>query len=469
MLARTLGIGPDADVAVLVLSFPDLLTTVLVGGAVSAVVIPDFKAAQATGGARRLFVSMIVLVGAATGLVALAAAVGAPLFVRALGPGLAESTAARAVPLFALAAAVFPLTALAAVTTGYLQATGRFGVPAAGTLIFNATLVAAVGLFARPGALAAVAAGALAGASLRWLSQLVAALRVPDAPGALPRRARDLAGLARRYPEALGATSAIVLVPFAARTIASFGATGDVASLTYALRIVDFPLGSFITVGSVAALPHLAELVVAHRRGEAALLLADLLRVTAALTVPVTVALVASAGPLAALLYGRGAAGPAAVEQIGSLAAVALLSLPAQGANAAFTAVYVADRRLGTAFVINALGLIAFAVVALVAGERAGPRGIAAAYVALHWTLALVYIVDLRRARGLALASDALPGIATAALVGAAVVLPFVLVLTMVALSPAPAVAVAAAGSIAGIAGALLVTYGRTPLRSWMF
>src|SRR3989442_1359088 len=206
-----------------------------------------------------------------------------------------------------------------------------------------------------------------------------------------------------------------------------------------------------------------------RRRGEAALPPAAPLRGAAALTVPVTVALVASAGPLAALLYGRGAVGPAAVEQIGGLAAVALLSLPAQGANAAFTAVYVADRRLGTAFVINALGLIAFAVVAVVAGERAGPRGIAAAYVALHWTLALVYSVDLRRAPGPPPPRGALPGIATAALVGAAVVLPFVLVLTMVALSPAPAVAVAAAGSIAGIAGALLVTYGRTPLRSWMF
>jgi peptidoglycan biosynthesis protein MviN/MurJ (putative lipid II flippase) len=190
---------------------------------------------------------------------------------------------------------------------------------------------------------------------------------------------------------------------------------------------------------------------------------------TAALTVPVTVALVVVAAPIAALLYGRGAAGPAAVEQIGGLAAVALLSLPAQGANAAFTAVYVADRRLGRAFVINALGLVAFAVVALVAADRFGVRGIAAAYVALHWTLALVYDLDLRRARGLALASDALPGIVTAALVGAAVVLPFVLVLTMVALSPPLAVAVAAAGSIAGIAGALRVAYGPTPLRSWMF
>src|SRR5439155_731379 len=90
----------------------------------------DLRILVRTGGARRLFVSMIVVVGAATGLVALAAAVGAPLFVRVLGPGLAEGTAARAVPLFALAAAVFPLTALAAVTTGYLQANGRFGVPA---------------------------------------------------------------------------------------------------------------------------------------------------------------------------------------------------------------------------------------------------------------------------------------------------------------------------------------------------
>jgi putative peptidoglycan lipid II flippase len=469
VLAGTLGIGRDADVAVLVLSFPDLLTTVLVGGAISAVVIPDFKAAQAAGGSRRLFVSLSILVGAATSLVALAAAVAAPLFVRALGPGLPEGTAALAVPLFALAAVVFPLTALASVTTGYLQANGRFGIPAAGTLIFNLTLVAAVALFVRPDALVWIAAGAIVGAALRWLSQLVAALRLADPSGPLPRRARDLAGLARRYPAALGATSAIVLVPFAARTIASFGATGDVASLSYALRIVDFPLGSFITVGSVAALPHLAELVVAHRRGEASALLADLLRVTAALTVPVTVALVVVAAPIAALLYGRGAAGPAAVEQIGGLAAVALLSLPAQGANAAFTAVYVADRRLGRAFVINALGLVAFAVVALVAADRFGVRGIAAAYVALHWTLALVYDLDLRRARGLALASDALPGIVTAALVGAAVVLPFVLVLTMVALSPPLAVAVAAAGSIAGIAGALRVAYGRTPLRSWMF
>ena len=465
VLAGTLGIGRDADVAVLALSLPDLLTTILVGGAVSAVLIPDFKAARAEGGSQRLFAAVTVVVGLVTGGVALVTAIAAPLVVRLLGPGLSADAAARSVPLVALTVAAFPLSALAAVTTGYLQSLGRFAVPAAGTLIFNTTLVVAVAMLVRPGELLWLALGAIAGAALRWLTQLVAALRAPDPAGSIGRRARDLAGLARRYPQALGATSAVVLVPFVARTMASLGVAGDVATLTYALRIVEFPLGAFLTVGAVAALPHLAELVVAHRHDEASSLLGDLLRATTALTVPIAIGLVAVAGPIAALLYGRGAAAPDAVEQIGSVAAIALVSLPAQAANAAFTAVYVADRRLGIALRINIIGLAGFAVVALVAGDRLGVRGIAVAYVLLHWTLALTYAVDLGRARGIAIPAQVFRGLGLAATAGGIVALPVAAAARFVAMPPLAAVAVAAAGSIAGIAAAFLVSYRGADLR----
>jgi putative peptidoglycan lipid II flippase len=465
VLAGTLGVGRDADVAVLALSLPDLLTTILVGGAVSAVLIPDFKAARAAGGSRRLFAAVMIAVGIAAAAVAVATALAAPVVVRLLGPGLSADAAALAVSLVALAVAAFPLAALAAVTTGYLQSFGRFGVPAAGTFIFNTTLIVAIGLLVRPGELLWLALGAIAGAALRWGAQLAAAMRAPDPAGPIGRRARDLGGLALRYPQALGATSAIVLVPFVARTMASLGAAGDVAALTYALRLVEFPLGAFLTVGAVAALPHLADLVVEHRHAEASSLLGDLLRATTALTVPITTGLVAVAVPIAALLYGRGAVAPNAVEQIGSVAAIALLSLPAQGANAAFTAVYVADRRLAIAFAINFAALAAFAVLAFVAGERLGLRGIAMAYVLLHWSLSLAYAIDLLRARGIAIPGTVFRGLGIAAAVGCAVALPFGIVARVATMPPLAAVAVAAAGSVAAASAAIFVSYGGAPLR----
>jgi peptidoglycan biosynthesis protein MviN/MurJ (putative lipid II flippase) len=256
-----------------------------------------------------------------------------------------------------------------------------------------------------------------------------------------------------------------VLVPFVARTLASLGLPGDVATLTYALRIVEFPLGAFLTVGAVAALPHLAELVVEHRHGEASSLLGDLLRATTALTVPIATGLVAAALPIAALLYGRGAVGADAAAEIGIIAAIALTSLPAQAANAAFTAVYVADRRLGIAFAINAIGLAAFAVGALVAGDRFGVRGIAGAYAILHWGLALVYATDLTRARGIAIPRAVFRGLGIAAAVGCAVALPFGVASRVVASPPLLAVAIAGAGSLAGGAAAFFVSYRGTSLR----
>jgi putative peptidoglycan lipid II flippase len=448
VIAGTLGVGSDADVAVLVLSFPDLLTTVLVGGAVSAILIPDFKAAQAAGGARRLFFAMSASIGvAALAVAGVTAMLSAPI-VRLFGPGIAADAAGRAAPLFALAALVFPLTSLAAVSTGYLQSRGRFAVPAAGTLVFNLALVVAVALLVRPAELVWVALGAVAGAALRWLSQVVAALRVPD-PAGVARL--NLASLARRYPQALGATSVIVLVPFISRTLASLGAPGDVASLTYALRIVDFPLGAFLTVAAVAALPHLSELAVAGRRDEATRLLGELLRLTAALTIPVTIALVCVATPVAALLFGRGAVDPSATERIGGVAAIALLSLPAQSANATFTAVYVAERRLGAAFAINSTALALFLASAWLAGSALGVRGIAIAYAAVHWGLALAYVVELRRARGLRITSGLLRELGVAAVAGGAVVAPFAAVALAITLPPLAAVALVSLGAAIAI------------------
>jgi hypothetical protein len=161
--------------------------------------------------------------------------------------------------------------------------------------------------------------------------------------------------------------------------------------------------------------------------------------------------------------------GPDAAAQIGTIAAIALVSLPAQAANAAFTAVYVADRRLGVAFAINAIGLAAFAVCALIAGDRLGVRGIAAAYAVLHWALALTYAADLTRAPGIAIPRALFRGLGFAAAAGCAVALPFAVTSRVVVGPPLLSVAIAGAGSLAGVAAAFFVSYRgasvRRPLR----
>jgi hypothetical protein len=126
--------------------------------------------------------------------------------------------------------------------------------------------------------------------------------------------------------------------------------------------------------------------------------------------------------------------------------------------------VYVAERRLGVALLINLAGLAAFAAVALVAGERLGVAGIAAAYVLLHWALALAYAIDLARGHGVAIPRGLAREVAVAAAAGAAALIPFVLVVRGVAL-PAVAIAVAGVGAIAGIAVALVTVYRGLPLR----
>jgi putative peptidoglycan lipid II flippase len=457
VLAGTLGIGTQADIAVLVLSFPDLLTSLLVSGVVAAILVPDFKTAQASGGSRRLLVATSLVVGAVSVAIGLLAAFLAPVFVRLLAPGLPGGGVEIATPLFVIASAVFPLTALAAVFTAYLQAHGRFAVPAAGTLIFNLTLIVAIGLLVRPSELGWLAIGAVVGAAVRWLYQLAASIRVSDLPGQLPLRLRDLSGLVIRYPQAVGATSVAVLMPFLARSIASLGGAGDIATLTYALRIVEFPLGAFITVGSVAALPHLAELVVARKATEASRLLGDLLRLTLTAAVPATAALVSVAVPIAAVLFGRGGVTASAVEAIGSVAAVALLSLPAQGASAAFTAVYMADRRLGSAFMVNALGLVTFAVVGTFAIDHYGVLGIASAYSAVQWGLAFALLAGLRGRTGVAPPTGVFRRLVRVAAVGLLGFAPFLTVLHLTTLGAVAQIVVALTGCAAGIGLALLL------------
>src|SRR5687767_5124875 len=109
VLAHKLGAGPAADVAVYALTLPDVFTNLLVSGAVSAALIPEFKAGPTT--ARALFIRATGLSLLAFGALAALGAFAGDALTRVLAPGFPPETAAGAAALGSRTLASLPLTA----------------------------------------------------------------------------------------------------------------------------------------------------------------------------------------------------------------------------------------------------------------------------------------------------------------------------------------------------------------------
>lgn len=262
ILARRFGLGPDADVAVLVLTLPDSLLNILIGAAMGAALVPALALRRTTGGqfvVDRLhaqIAGLSLVIGAI--LAALLAFAAEPL-VRILAPGLSAEQVARAASLVDIALWAIPLTALSSVIGAGLQERERFASTALGTLWFNAAII--TGLLVWSGTLAAIAWAMLAGAAIRVAGQ---ALEWRMAGGGWrwgpwePDRAMAIA-----YAQMLAAGAALVLLPLAGRWFASFAESGSIAAYTYATKLFELPLQVLVTVFATALFPRFTRLLAA--------------------------------------------------------------------------------------------------------------------------------------------------------------------------------------------------------------
>src|SRR6185503_529741 len=181
---------------------------------------------------------------------------------------------------------------------------------------------------------------------------------------------------------------------------------------------LELPLGVFITVGSIAALPFLADLIARGEEGRAVILFRQLVLVTQIVTVPLALGGILAAFPIALLLYGRPAVG-ASVADIGSYASLGMLSLPAQGIASVAQSYLIARGRLGLLLGINGVGLAGYVVVATVLVRTMGTAGVVLAYVGLHWVVAIALLAAAAR-EGAALGTAVLRDMSLALLLGLA-------------------------------------------------
>ena len=403
LIARTYGVSDNADIAVLALIMPDMMTGLLIGGGLSIALIPEFKKAASTAAGSVLFMQSSALVAAIFSVLVVFVLVFFQDVARVLVPGFSPHKQGSLAGVLAIALWSVPLTAMAGVSRAYLHSHNRFGIASMGTLLFNGIVVLGLVMIMQGyGGLPLLGAAVVAGAALRWFSQVAVAPVSWRQNRITGHRVLDRA-LLRRYVEAVSASGLLFLVPVITVAMASLLATGSVASMNYALKLVQLPLGLFITVLSVALFPVLAEMNAdrnssPERYREA---VGESVTLVLLLSFAAMVPLVVLADDLVEAVYGWGSMSGSELKLLALLTATGLLSIPAQGVSSLMVVALGARNDTVRPLRINIMALVLFLISSYVGVRQEGLVGLMVAMLMFYFTVMAMQLYVLWRCHGM--------------------------------------------------------------------
>jgi putative peptidoglycan lipid II flippase len=354
-MAWLAGSGPAADALAAALRLPHILRRLLGEGSLSmsltAALVrqcrPDTAAGRVCLG--QVGRALAVRLGLPLTLLTLLAVAAAPWIMAGLAPGFAGPERERAVFLLRLCLPYGLAAGMAALGTALLHSLGLFRLPGLSPVLFNATALAFAGAAALgalpPGpafALGMSCAGLVQWGLLWWGARRAVRGRQAGASafqtGAHASQAAVRPGrMAWRClsgtPAGLAGACAPQLCLLAAAALASSLTPGLVASLYYAERLLELPLGLVGVCLGTASLPALSLLAAEGRYADFAAALGTALRLTLLLSLPATAGLWAVGAPLVRGLFCHGAFDAAAAQATWLALAASLPGLPALACN----------------------------------------------------------------------------------------------------------------------------------------
>jgi len=309
ILARTIGPGPELDAYYAAFGLPDLLFTLIAGGALASAFIPvftGFLTREDRSGAWQLFSAVVntAFIAAAVGSAILI--IFAPWIVSAtVGRGFApeyQQLCANLMRVIAIGTLVF---AISGVVMSALQANQHFFLPALAPIMYNLGILAGVIFLAPTLGVWGAAIGVLIGSVLHLLIQV---------PGLIKYKARWTAWLGWRdaqlrrvvrlmIPRIIG-LGAVQLAGVITISLASTLASGSVTALNYGWRVMQLPETLIATAIATAAFPTLSEFAARGQIPQLRGTLRTTLLVILALTIPATIGLLLWGQWMVQVLYG---------------------------------------------------------------------------------------------------------------------------------------------------------------------
>ncbi len=310
-IAHAFGASPELDAYVAAFRIPDLLFTLIAGGALISAFLPVFAEALARDDpddAWTIASGVTNVVFATTALLAGIAAVAAPwLTAQVVAPGFGPDQQALTVDLMRIVLVSTLVFALSGIQMGILNAFQHFWLPALAPIVYNAGILAGAAWLAPRFGIRGLAYGVVLGA----VGHLVVKLPGLARHGFRYRPAFALAHPAvrqvlRLMAPRIAALATVQAVFIVNTRLASALPGGSLAALNFAWVISQMPQTILGTAVGTAAFPTLAELAARGDRAGLRATMAGAVRAMVALSLPAAVAMIVLAEPIVAVLLQTG-------------------------------------------------------------------------------------------------------------------------------------------------------------------
>jgi putative peptidoglycan lipid II flippase len=395
----------DAFVAASIV--PTMVYDFLVGGAISAALVPVFvEAAEDEARLWRLVSAILSLAGLLLLGTATVLALSAEVLIGVLGAGFEPWQHAEAVAMVRVMMVAVVLQGLAGVLMAALYARNRFAVPSFAPAVYNGAVILMAGLLHGLLGVQALVVGVVLGAFGQLVLQLVGLRPLRYRPS-LDLRLPEVRAILRLYaPVAAG-----LLVSFIGITIDRYLASqleaGSMTVMAYATRLIQFPLGLVGTATSMAVLPTLARHAAGLLGPDAELerlgyrdTLRYGIKIVLLLMIPATVGLAMLSEPLVRLLFEHQAFTSYDTARTATVFLFYAPQLPFTALDQVLIYAYYARRDTVTPVLVGVLSIGIYLVVALTTRDSLGVYGLALANTAqnsLHGLILLALIWRLLR------------------------------------------------------------------------
>jgi putative peptidoglycan lipid II flippase len=310
ILARIIGPGRELDAYYAAFNLPDLLFTLVAGGALASAFIPVVSGliARDRSAAWRLTSSVVNLAFLVTLIGSALLALAAPWFVaQTIGRGFDANQQALTTNLMRVILVSTAIFSVSAIVMSALQAHQHFLLPALAPILYNLGILAGVVVLAPRIGVWGPAIGVVTGALLHLLIQV---------PGLIRYQARWTPWLGLRDPDLrrvlvllaprVAGLGVVQLAAVVGTSLASELSPGSVTALNYGWRVMQLPETVIATAVATAVFPTFSELAALGKLDELRATFSAAVRAILALTVPATFGLFILGRPAVRILFEGG-------------------------------------------------------------------------------------------------------------------------------------------------------------------
>ena len=410
VMAGLFGASAATDAFVVASAVPQIVYDLLVGGAISAALVPVFvDAVDDRERFWKLLSTVLTLVALVLTVVAVILGLFAPLVVDLLASRLADDARAAAIPMVRVMLVAVVLQGLAGIMTAVLYARRRVTLPSFAVAVYNGAVIVCALLLHQVLDVYALVVGVVVGAIGQVLLQLPGLGRWRFRPS-LDLDRPEIRSIIRLYgPVALGMIVTIVGIVID-RNLASGLAEGSLSVMNYATRLIQFPLGLVGTAIAFAVLPllskHASALAAAAESGttspDAAEGYRETLefgaRIVLLLMLPATAVLIVLREPLVQLLFERGRFGEVETARTALVFLAYAPQLPFTALDQLLIVAFYARKDTRTPVAIGVVTVVLYLISALALIGPLDVAGLALANAIQNSAHGLILLVLLERA-----------------------------------------------------------------------